>query len=184
MKKLSVENRKKAAVVAIIVLFAIAMLVVYARIGKPMTEGLSDINRLRSWVEERGWTSRLIYAIAICFQVIVAVIPGEPFEMAAGFVFGPVEGTLICLAGISLGSMIIFGLVRLFGMKLVEVFFSREKVESLKILRNPRKLFLGMTVLIERDAYNFRTVSQNQTEKPAGTGIIIHISASSGIITK
>lgn len=147
MKKPS-RNKKRLIVTAFLLMIALVTVVLYVRIGEPIVDFVSDTDRLRAWVAEKGWISRLIYMAAVCLQMIIAVIPGEPLEMAAGFAFGPIEGTLICLGGISLGSMIVFGLVRLFGMKLVEVFFPREKIDSLKILRNPRKVFLTTATLM------------------------------------
>ena len=44
--------------------------------------------------------------------------------------------------------MTVFALVRVFGMKLVRVFFSQEKIDSLKILKNPKRLFILTAVLM------------------------------------
>lgn len=148
MKKRMLEVRGKIVGFAALAAFVIASLVIYFRIGKPMTELLKDVDGLRQWVSDRGWISRVIYMTAVCLQVLVAVIPGEPLELAAGFAFGPIEGTLICLVGITLGSMIVFGLVRLFGVKLVEIFFSKDKIESLRLLRNPQKVFIALATLM------------------------------------
>lgn len=148
MKKLDLRRRRQIIAIAALVLFAVVSVMVYVRIGQPMTELVKDIDRLREWVAQKGWGSRLIYMGMVCLQVLIAIIPGEPLEMAAGFVFGPVEGALICLGGITLGSMMVFGLVRLFGMKLVEVFFSREKIDSLKIMQNPKRMFLVTATLM------------------------------------
>lgn len=52
-------------------------------------------------------------------QVVVAVLPGEPVELMAGALFGPVGGLLICLAGILLGSMFIYAAMKLLGAKAV-----------------------------------------------------------------
>jgi len=71
--------------------------------------------------------------------VVVAFIPGEPIELAAGYAFGFVEGTLLTLAGFLLGSLLVFLLVRKFGVKLVEVFFSADKINSFSFLKNPKK---------------------------------------------
>ena len=73
-------------------------------------------------------------------QVIVAFIPGEPLEIGAGYAFGAVEGSLLCLGGILLGSLIVFLAVRRFGVKLVEVFFSMDKIRSLKFLQNEKRM--------------------------------------------
>jgi len=148
MKKTTSKSHGKIIGIVVLAALVFVSLIVYVRIGKPMTELVKDTDRLREWVEEKGWASRLIYMAAVCLQVLVAVIPGEPLEMAAGFAFGPIEGTLICLGGIALGSMIVFGLVRLFGVKLVEIFFDREKIDSLKILRNPKRVFLVTAALM------------------------------------
>ena len=83
-------------------------------------------------------------------QVFFAVIPGEPMEFGAGYAFGAVEGTLLCLIGTTAGSMIIYFFVRRFGVRAVEIFFSREKIESLHFLRSEHKrntlMFLLMLI--------------------------------------
>ena len=60
-------------------------------------------------------------------------------ESAAGFVFGPVFGTLICYAGIAIASLLVFVLTRKFGVKLVQVFVSREKINQLRFLNTEKK---------------------------------------------
>ena len=80
-------------------------------------------------------------------QVIVAIIPGEPFEIAAGYAFGAVEGTVLCLIAATIGSIVVFMLVRLFGEKLVEVFFPQKKLSTLRFLKSsPRRDFLFLVV--------------------------------------
>jgi uncharacterized membrane protein YdjX (TVP38/TMEM64 family) len=100
---------------------------------------MSEPERFRAWIDGFGFWGRIIFVLLVTFQVVVAIIPGEPFEIAAGYVFGGIEGALLCLAGIFLGSVIIFAAVRKFGVKLVEVFFSREKINSLKFLNTQKK---------------------------------------------
>ena len=72
-------------------------------------------------------------------QVFVALIPGELLESAAGYAFGPVGGTLICYLGVAVGSAVIFWLTRRFGVRLVEVFISREKIGELRFLKTDRR---------------------------------------------
>ena len=124
------QSRRTAIGIAILVAFLAVSAVLYLRIGKPMVDMVRDPARLRAWLDGFGWKSRIVYAAMVCFQVIVAIIPGEPLELAAGYAFGAFEGTLICLAGIFVGSMIVFLLVRRFGVKLVRLFFSDEKINS------------------------------------------------------
>lgn len=73
------------------------------------------------------------------FQVFVALIPGELLETAAGFAYGPVGGTVLCYVGVAAASAVVFGLVKRFGVKLVEVFISREKIMELRFINTERK---------------------------------------------
>ena len=142
------ESRRTAMGAAIVAALVIASVILYLRLGKPMIALVRDPARLRAWVDGLGWKSRIVYGAMVCFQVVVAIIPGEPLELAAGYVFGAVEGTLLCLGGILAGSVIVFGLVRAFGRRLVEVFFPAEKIDSLKLMQNPKRLFIIMAILM------------------------------------
>ena len=72
-------------------------------------------------------------------QVFIALIPGEVVESAAGYVLGPWLGTTICYLGIAIASMLIFTLTRRYGVRLVEVFISREKINELRFLNTQQK---------------------------------------------
>ena len=88
----------------------------------------------RALVEEKGLYARLLFLCLVFVQVVVALIPGEPLEIAGGYAFGAVGGTLLCLVGATLGSILVFALVRKFGVKLFEVF--DEKIEHMRALKN------------------------------------------------
>ena len=93
----------------------------------------------RLWVDSHGIAGRIVFVSMVTIQVLVAFIPGEPVELLAGYAFGVIEGSLLTMAGFLLGSWLIFLLVRRFGVRLVEVFFSKEKISELGFLRNPKK---------------------------------------------
>lgn len=108
-------------------------------IGVPMIHFAEEPELFQAWVDRSGIWGRLLFVGMVFLQVIVALIPGEPLELAAGYAFGMVEGTLLSMAGIVLGSAVIFLLVRRFGSKLVEVFFSEKDLKRLSFLKNPKK---------------------------------------------
>ncbi|MBR2354682.1 MAG: TVP38/TMEM64 family protein [Clostridia bacterium] len=98
-----------------------------------------DNNVLKDWVTEHPVIGSLVM-IAICaVQVIVAFIPGELVEVACGVIFGAIGGTVICLAGILLGSTVAILLARRFGRRLVESLYPKDKLDSLPILHDPSK---------------------------------------------
>lgn len=136
------EKQKKTISFCVIVTFILFCAAVGWFIGRPMIQFVSDPEKFRNWVNESGIWGRICFVLMVMFQVIVAFVPGEPLEIGAGYAFGTFEGTLLCIVGITLGSIIVFELVRKFGIKLVEVFFTFEKIKSAKFLQDEKKLAL------------------------------------------
>ena len=93
----------------------------------------------RDYIRSFGPLSWLVLLGLQVLQVFIALIPGELLESAAGFAFGPVMGTLICYAGLVIGSWLVFWLTRKFGVRLVEVFISRESINQLRFINTETK---------------------------------------------
>lgn len=134
-------DKHKKLLGSLLIIFAVLFCaVITVFIGKPLIEFASEPEKFQNWIDSFGFLGRLVFIGIVVLQVVIALIPGEPFEIAAGYAFGSIEGTLLSMAGIIIGSIIIFLLVRKFGVKLVELFFSMEKINSLKFLKNKQRL--------------------------------------------
>ncbi len=133
------QKQRRIIGAAVVFLLAAAAAWLFWRVGKPMLRLVSRPEQFRDWVQARGVWGRLAYAGMVILQVLVALIPGEPLEIAGGYAFGALEGTLLCLGAAALGSLMVFGLVRRFGVRLVELFFPREKLRSLRFLQSSRR---------------------------------------------
>ena len=118
------EKAKKYIAAASIAVFVLLTLAIAWFIGRPMLRFVSEPERFRAWVDSGGAMSRVYFLGMQILQVFFAVIPGEPMEFGAGYAFGAVEGTLLCLIGTTAGSMIIYFFVRRFGVRAVEIFFN------------------------------------------------------------
>ena len=129
--------------IGIFVLFSAA---VAWLIGKPLLQFVSEPEKFRQWVDSHGLLGPLAFLGMMLLQVFVAVIPGEPLEIGAGYAFGAVEGTILCILGAAIGSTLVFLFVRRFGVRAVEVFISREKIHSLRLLQNTRRVHLFLLV--------------------------------------
>lgn len=117
--------------------------------GAPLIRFASQPEQFRQWVDSHGIWGPLAYMGMVVLQVILAVIPGEPFEIAGGYAFGAVEGTALCLTAATAGSLLVFLLVRIFGTRLVRVFFSQEQVQSLRFLKtSPKRDFLFLLIFM------------------------------------
>lgn len=137
------EQRKKR----IIALVGAGLLLVFLGVvcwfvARPMLQFVSQPDQFRDWVDTHGAWGRIAFVGMMIFQVIVAIIPGEPLEIGAGYAFGVIEGTCLCLLGTLISSVGIFLFVKKFGMKFVTLFVSEEKILSLKFLQNTRRIHL------------------------------------------
>lgn len=140
MNKRELTSRQQKTIGIIALSFALTLLaVVVIFVGIPLLRFLKEPERFRAWVDERGFWGKLAFIGMVIMKVVVAVIPGEPFELAAGYAFGVWEGLLLCMIGITIGSMVVFSLVRRFGVSIIRVFFSQEKIDGMKLLHTSKK---------------------------------------------
>ena len=133
------EKHKKMVALLAVFVFVLFCAAVGYFIGVPMVRLAKEPAQFQALVDSYGIWGRLIFVGMVVLQVIVAFIPGEPIELAAGYAFGFLEGSLLTLAGFLIGSWLVFILVRKFGVKLVEVFFPPEKILEFSFLKNPKK---------------------------------------------
>lgn len=149
MKKEKTEKqRKRIALAALIVFLAVTVFLCW-KVGMPMVRLASDPEGFRQWLEQRKVGGLLIYSGMVFFQVLFAIIPGEPLEIAGGYAFGAVWGTIACLAAATVGSLLVFGLVRRFGIRLVELFYSEEKFRAIRFLQSsPKRNFLFLIIFM------------------------------------
>ncbi len=132
-------SKRYAATVLSVISALICVLAVVGAIVFRDYFSADNLDKLQAFVAEHWIVGTLIFIGVCMIQVIIALIPGEAVEIAAGVIFGSWWGTVICLVGITLGSCVVILLVRRFGRKFVESLYPREKIDSLPILNNPKK---------------------------------------------
>ena len=145
---LTKKQQKQIGIAAIIIAAAATALIIWLA-GVPLVRFASEPERFRQWVNDNGLWSRFAYIGMMLLQIVIAVLPGEPFEIAAGYAFGAVEGTLLCVAASTLGSLTVFLLVRRFGVPLVEIFFTEDKLRSIRFLKTtPKRDFIFFIIFM------------------------------------
>ena len=131
---MSNENDSKKKIIAVLKLvFLIALLAgislfLYRKFG---TELFSKdfVYKLEAYLEQHkagaAWT---IIGIQIV-QVIICILPGQPVQFAASYIFGIFRGFLLSIIGAVIGTTISFMLARVFGRDFIELLFDKEKVD-------------------------------------------------------
>lgn len=120
--------------VAVGVFYFVARFVVFDFLSTPSATDFKE------FIEGFGAVSVFVALGIQVLQVFIAFIPGEFIEVGLGYAFGAVKGTLLCLLGVGLASTLVFLLVKKWGIRLVELFVSTEKINSLSFINNEKKL--------------------------------------------
>ena len=139
MKRTLTEKQKKMLSAAAIIIFILLFAALAWFVGRPMIRFARQPEQFRSWVDGHGAWGCAAYAAMVFLQVVVAITPGEPLEIAGGYAFGAWCGTALCLIGAVLGSAAVFALVRRWGRPLAEVVFPKEKLDKLQFLHSSPK---------------------------------------------
>ena len=91
----------------------------------------------------------LLFGLQIV-QILLVILPGEPFEVLAGMCYGAWGGALFITISVLITTTIIFFTVRKLGKKYLYNFFKKEKVDKImksKIVKNPRNLEMILCIL-------------------------------------
>lgn len=132
-----IKAKRKRRIVSIIGL--LIFLIISAMIAYPFIKFFKEPELFQKWVASFGMWGWLVCIGAMVLQIIVAIIPGGAMEIGAGYAFGAVEATILCTIGSIIGCAIVFWLAKTFGIRLVEAFFSIEKIQNLRFLQNEKK---------------------------------------------
>ena len=116
-------------------------------LGPKIVDIARDPERFQQLLGDTPIKSSLIFFGVQFVQVLFAFIPGEFIEVGAGYAFGWIWGTLLCLLGVAVATLIIFSLTRLLGRKFTNIMIDSKDLKRLKFLNDENKL-IWMFVLL------------------------------------
>lgn len=135
------DNPTSKLIIAAVVFFS--LILVLSLISLPYINLLTEPEaqrKLKEWVASfgiGGWF--LVLGIQI-LQIVIAFIPGEPVEIAAGVLYGGFGGLFLCLLGCIIASSGVFKLSQRFGTPLVAKLFQKKKLDEFAFLKDTKKL--------------------------------------------
>ncbi len=143
------RSKKQRLILYIFLIVVFLCLLVYLgiRFGPRITELASKPEELKDMLNSFGWKGILIFIGFQVLQVVVAAIPGEFVQIAGGYVYGTIAGTLYSLAGIVTGSVFVFAIARLIGYPVVKLFVTPKQLEKFSFMMNSNKSEAAMFIL-------------------------------------
>ena len=144
------EKRKKTSAVIRLLILAFIIIGVPALLYVNFRDTLFNTEWLRHLPEllsrYRGHAAAILIALQI-LQVFVCIIPGQPIQFAASYMFGIVGGYLISVTGAAIGATITFYLSRLLGKDAVCTLFDEEKIENYRRKLNSGKGLMAVFLI-------------------------------------
>lgn len=101
---------------------------------------VTDREWLRAAVESCGRAAPLVFIGIQVAQVIAAPIPGEATGFIGGYLFGTLAGFTYSTIGLTIGSLVNFGIGRMLGERLVRRLVSPERFQRMDRLINRQGL--------------------------------------------
>ena len=140
MKKIKLQGIINIIAAAILLILFISLYFIFRDdiLALGTEEGF---NKFINDIQNTGFLGVLILIFIQILQVVVAFIPGEFVELASGVMFGPMGGLLVCLIGLNIGTIIIFGLCKLLGKPFIDENVKEEN-QKLKFLNNPTRALI------------------------------------------
>ena len=163
MSQEKAQRRKK---IYTIVKFAILLILV---VGIPLYIFLfhievftvfRSVETIQNFFEAHKSESVLIYLGGQILQVVIAAIPGQAFQLAAGYFFGFFQGLLWSVVGVILGTIVTFFLARILGRDAMYLIFGEKKLQSFIDKLNSKRAYLLVFIIylipgIPKDLFNY-----------------------------
>ena len=129
---------KFTGLIAFFALLAIIIYFAWPWIADAFEEG--GVERMVERLQNAGPAGVFILLGMQFLQIIVAFIPGEIVQLAAGLMYGPIAGSFIILLGCLFSAAIIYKLVHVLGAPFVQGMVSTEHLEKFRRFEESGKL--------------------------------------------
>ena len=147
-KELSLKAKILRTILVCVIIAGIVVLGYYILRWTGVWEQINSVEKLQNIILSWGFWGRFGFVMLQLLQVTFIPLPSTVTIIAGTLVYGPLQASLLSLAGILLGSMLAFLLGKVFGKKLV-VFMVGEKTceKWVNFLSNAKYSFFVMMVL-------------------------------------
>ena len=136
-------NKKKK-----IILYLIAITLISIFLSVIIVKLVKDPQTYVDTINKKHLPTVISYIMLSITQTIIPIIPGEPIELLAGYLFGKVYGTIICLVCESLASVFVVLLSRKYGKRLLSYLIEDKKINTIEKLKNKKAFGLFSLLFI------------------------------------
>lgn len=146
IKNLKEQENKKNVVVSILKILLLAAIVIGIPLyiyffEKEWISQFRDFDDIIAYLQSYKLESIPIYICIQIIQIIISIIPGQIFNLAAGYLYTFFPALLFSIIGAFVGTLISFWIARWLGSDFVHLFFGREKTQDYVKKLNSKKAY-------------------------------------------
>lgn len=104
MKRLKRTLKKYKSYIVLAIILFILIAVAYEYYNKYMYI-FRDPNKIKNWIMSYGKYGVVVFLFVQFLQVVAFFIPGEIVQIAGGYIYGTLFGSIISILGITFGSI-------------------------------------------------------------------------------
>ena len=169
-------SSKKKVAIAILKLILLILIVVLIPLylyfyQQDFLMRFRDFNDIVSFLDRYKLQSIPIYIILQIAQIVISVLPGQFFQLAAGYLYTFWPALLFSCIGAFLGTTITFWLAKGLGSDFVHIFFEKDKTEDYVKRLNSKKAYTIVFLLyaipgIPKDVVSYAAGLSEMKYKP------------------
>ena len=175
VEKLNKNNKKQVIIATLKLLFLVLIVILiplylyfYHHDFLMCFENFDDIV---IFLEKYKFQSIPIYIILQILQIVISVLPGQVFQLAAGYLYTFWPALLFSCVGAFLGTTITFCLANWLGSDFVHLFFSKDKTEEYVKKLNSKRAYTVVFLLyaipgIPKDVVSYAAGLSEMRYKP------------------
>ena len=145
IKRAEKENKSRVIISTVKILLLILIVV-----GIPIyiwffhgdwIKSFENIDDVVAFLEKYETQSIFVYIGLQIVQIVISIIPGQVFQMAAGYIYGFWPALLFAMTGALLGTTLSFMLAKALGRDFLHIFFGEEKMSYYIERLNSKKMY-------------------------------------------
>ncbi len=95
---------------------------------RDLIQRFSSLDAVTEFLRANKAKGLLIYILVQIIQIVISIIPGQIFQVAAGYVYGFLTGLIASMMGAAIGTTITYFLAKWLGRGGMEAIFGKEKM--------------------------------------------------------
>lgn len=145
IKNAKTESRRKLiiSILKILLLLAIVIgipLYIWFFHGEIISRWKS-VDDIVAFLEHYETESIIVYIVLQIIQVIISVLPGQIFQMAAGYLYGFWAALLFAMTGAIIGTAISFMIAKVLGRDFLHILFGEERISYYVERLNSKRMY-------------------------------------------